>query len=163
MSQLTRPMTAMMLLVGSLTAAPIAAFAAPPMVLAQNPAQGPAGRTSHAPMTAETIEARIASLKADLQITADETDNWNAVAASMRANTAAMEKLAASKRAQSPADMTALDDLMTYQSFAQAHVDGLASLTTAFTQLYNQMPDAQKKVADQVFRTYGRSAPAVKG
>ena len=143
---------AITLLAAGLSLAPLSA------VLAQNAAPALA-----APVKPETIEQRIASLKADMKITADETDNWNAVAAVMRGNTVAMEQLAASKRAQPSADMTALDDLMTYQAFAQAHVDGLAKLTASFTVLYNQMPDAQKKVADGVFRSFGRAHTPVKG
>ena len=48
--------------------------------------------------------------------------------------------------------MTAVDDLKSYGQFAQAHVDGLKGLTASFETLYNSMPDAQKKVADQVFQ-----------
>jgi periplasmic protein CpxP/Spy len=51
--------------------------------------------------------------------------------------------------------MTAIQDLQNYQQFAQAHVDGLKNLISAFSTLYNAMPDAQKKVADQVFLTSG--------
>ena len=58
--------------------------------------------------------------------------------------------------------MTAVQDLQTYQQFAQAHVDGLKNLTAAFSTLYDAMPDAQKKVADQVFLTSGRGTPASK-
>ena len=52
--------------------------------------------------------------------------------------------------------MTAVDDLKTYGKFAQAHVDGLKSLTASFETLYNSMPDAQKKVADEVFQNRHR-------
>jgi len=145
------PRAALLLLAAGLSLAPLAAMAQP------------AAPAMTAPDKPETIEQRIASLKANMQITLDETDNWNAVAAVMRANTATMEQLAAVKRAQPAADMTALDDLLTYQAFAQAHVDGLVKLTASFTVLYNQMPDAQKKVADGVFRSFGRAHAPVKG
>ena len=56
--------------------------------------------------------------------------------------------------------MTAVDDLKTYQEFAQAHVDGLKNLTSAFSSLYDAMPDGQKKVADRVFQTNGRNRVA---
>jgi hypothetical protein len=38
----------------------------------------------------------------------------------------------------------------------------LKNLTAAFSTLYNAMPDDQKKVADEVFRTSGRGTPASK-
>ena len=52
--------------------------------------------------------------------------------------------------------MTAVDDLKMYQKFAQAHIDGLKNLIVSFEKLYAAMPDAQKKIADQVFTTSGR-------
>jgi hypothetical protein len=54
--------------------------------------------------------------------------------------------------------MSAVDDLNTYEKFAQAHVDGLKNLISSFKTLYTAMPDAQKKNADQVFKTSGRAA-----
>ncbi len=103
----------------------------------------------------ESVEARIDKLHARLKITPAEDAAWGAVAQAMRENAVNMEKLIADKRAQTPADMTAVDDLKTYQLFAQAHVDGLKNLTTAFSTLYDGMPDAQKKLADQVFQSFG--------
>lgn len=119
-----------------------------------------------APMVAdkpETVEARITDLHAKLQITPAEESKWNDVAKVMRDNAAAMEKLVAAKKAQSSKDMTALEDLMTYQSFAQAHIDGLKALTSAFKTLYNAMPAAQKLVADQTFMHFGRGTPPAHG
>jgi len=103
----------------------------------------------------ETVEQRITALHASLQITADEEKTWNGVAQAMRENAAAMDKLIATNRTSPPQNKTAVDDLKTYQQFAQAHVDGLKNLTSAFSTLYNAMPDAQKKIADQVFQTSG--------
>jgi hypothetical protein len=104
----------------------------------------------------ETVEQRIASLHDKLQITANEETNWMPVAQTMRDNATAMQKLVAEKKAQSPANMTALDDMMNYQAFAQAHVDGLKRLTSTFKTLYEAMPAAQKAVADETFRSFGR-------
>jgi periplasmic protein CpxP/Spy len=77
----------------------------------------------------------------------------------MRDNATAMDKLVQTKRAIAPASMTAVDDLATYQEFTQLRLDGLKNLNAAFKSLYNSMPAAQQKNADQVFMTYG-SAPA---
>src|ERR1700719_3624194 len=64
---------------------------------------------------------------------------------------AAMDKLIAANRTTPPQNMTAVEDLKMYQKFAQAHVDGLKNLISSFDKLYAGMPDAQKKIADEVF------------
>src|SRR6185437_254068 len=104
----------------------------------------------------ETVEQRITNLHTALKITSEQETKWNGVAQAMRENAANMDKLVAANRTNPPQNMTAVEDLTTYQKFAQAHVDGLKNLNSAFTTLYDAMPDAQKKVADQVFNTAGR-------
>jgi protein CpxP len=101
----------------------------------------------------ESVEQRITSLHAALKITPDEESKWNSVAQAMRENAAAMDKEVAETRTTPPQNMTAVDDLKTYQKFAQLHVDGLKNLISSFSGLYSSMPDGQKKVADQVFQT----------
>ena len=103
----------------------------------------------------ETVEQRITTLKASLKITADQDAKWNAVATAMRDNAAAMDKLVQAKHAIPPTSMTAVDDLMTFQDFTQARMDGLKTLTIAFRALYDSMPADQKKNADQVFMSFG--------
>ena len=103
----------------------------------------------------ETVEQRITTLHASLKITPAEETQWNGVAQAMRENASAMEKLVAANRTTPPQSMTAVQDLQRYQQFAQAHVDGLKNLTSAFSTLYNAMDDAQKKTADEVFQTSG--------
>ena len=104
----------------------------------------------------ETVEGRITTLHAKLKITPDQEPLWNAVAQAMRENAAAMDKLAAQARTTPPQNMTAVEDLKMYQKFAQAHTDGLTNLIVSFEKLYAAMPDAQKKITDDVFRTSGR-------
>ena len=108
----------------------------------------------------ETVEQRISALHAALKITPEQDAQWNAVAQAMRENAAAMEKLVAESRTTPPQSMTAMEDLRMYQKFAQAHVDGLKNLIASFTVLYSAMPDAQKKIADGVFRADHRAAAA---
>lgn len=129
---------------------------APSIARAEGGAEHPQGAAQATSSNAETVEVRIATLRTALKITPDQDAKWNAVAGVMRDNAASMEKLRAEKRAQVPGDMTALDDLLTYEAFAQAHVNGLKALTAAFTALYQSMPEDQKKVADSVFRDFGR-------
>jgi periplasmic protein CpxP/Spy len=130
--------------------------ASPPLQLAQNAPQKTLAATQATSDRADTVEARITSLHAELKITPAEDAMWNDVAQAMRENVANLEKLVAEKRTQAPQNMTALDDLTTYQKFAQAHVDGLKNLTSAFTSLYDAMPAAQKTNADEVFRNFWR-------
>ncbi len=118
---------------------------------AQAATQPAAATPATAETKAETVEQRITSLHTALNITAAEESDWGTVAKAMRDNAAAMQKLVAEKTAQAPGDMTAMDDLNTYVKFAQAHVEGLKNLTSSFDTLYKSMPDAQKKIADQVF------------
>src|SRR5579864_3582440 len=97
-------------------------------------------------MKGETVEQRITDLHVALKITPAEEAQWNNVAQAMRENAAALDKLVATNRTSPPQNMTALQDLQTYQQFAQAHVDGLKNLTSAFSSLYGAMTDDQKKV-----------------
>lgn len=113
--------------------------------------------------TGETVEQRITRLRTSLKITPAEEPKWNAVAQAMRENAANIEKLVAANRTTPPQNMTAVDDLKSYQKFAQAHVDGLKNLISSFEGLYASMPDPQKRTADEVFHTAGRNAAASHG
>jgi protein CpxP len=106
----------------------------------------------------ETVEQRITALHASLKITPAEETQWNGVAQAMRDNAAAMDNLIATNRTAPPQNLSAVQDLQTYQKLAQAHVDGLKNLIAAFSTLYNAMSDEQKKIADQVFQTSGTLA-----
>src|SRR5947209_11210415 len=164
MPSFTRPLTIWMPLVRP---AAMAALLSTTMLLspltaarAQTPTPQPVAATGAAETKGETVEKRITDLHAALKVTADEESKWNGVAQAMRENAAAMDKLVASSRTKPPKDMTAVEDLQTYQKFAQAHVDGLKNLTAAFSTLYDAMPDTQKKIADQVFLTSGNGTAA---
>ena len=111
----------------------------------------------------ESVDDRISDLHDKLQITPAQTAKWNDVAKAMRDNAIQMEKLVADKKAQPAQSMTAIDDLMTYQKFAQAHVDGLKRLTAAFKALYDSMPSSQKLTADKTFANFGRGTPPARG
>lgn len=114
----------------------------------------------------ETVEQRITTLQRALKITSDQKPKWNAVAQAMRENATSMDTLIAENRKTPPQDMTAVDDLKSYQKYAQAHVDGLKNLIASFATLYDAMPDDQKRFADDLFRTSERDrspAPVVYG
>lgn len=147
-TMLTTPLTAARADTVASAALQLAQAAAP-----QNPAAAGATQSK-----GETVEERITNLHAALKITADEETKWNGVAQAMRENAASMDKLVAANRTTPPQNMSAVDDLSTYEKFAQAHVDGLKNLISSFKTLYTAMPDAQKKNADEVFKTSGRAA-----
>ncbi len=146
------------ILAGALTAA----RAAEPLDARQD--QAPPGKSTGAVAATssrgETVEQRIASLHTALKITPAEETQWSAVAQAMRENAAAMEKQVAESRTTPPQSMTAVEDLKTYQKFAQTHVDGLKNLISSFSGLYAAMPDSQKKVADEVFQASNRQRTA---
>jgi hypothetical protein len=104
----------------------------------------------------ETVDQRIASLKTALKITPDQESKWKDVAQAMKDNAAAMDKLVQEKKPKM-ANMTAVEDLKTYEEFTKAHFDGMKNLRSSFEALYSAMPDAQKKNADRVFQSYGPS------
>lgn len=132
----------------TMLATPLSAARAQQTVAAQDQAAAGATETK-----GETVEQRITNLHAALRITPAEDAKWNAVAQAMRENAASMDTLVASNRTTAPQSMSAVEDLKTYQKFAEAHVAGLKNLIASFSTLYDAMPDAQKKVADQVFNT----------
>jgi hypothetical protein len=111
----------------------------------------------------ETIEDRIAGLHDALQITSEEEPRWSEVAKAMRANAAEMQRLSEDKTDKETDNQTAVEDLTVYEQFAEAHFEGLKDLISSFETLYASMPDAQKKIADQVFRSYGREHPPRRG
>jgi len=111
----------------------------------------------------ETLDQRINSLHAALKITPTQEADWAKVAEVMRRNDSDMRKLVADREARVPHDLSAVDDLKTYQSFTQAHVDGLKDLVVSFETLYAAMPDDQKILADHVFAKYGRARVAIHG
>lgn len=143
------------LVAGSLIGAVLLTGSLAPVFAQTSTAKPPAAAaaTSSKP---ETVDQRISTLKTALKITPDQETKWKAVADAMRQNAGMMDKLVQDKRAKM-ANMTAVDDLKTYQDFTQAHLDGLKNLTSAFELLDSAMPDAQKKNADQVFTNFGPS------
>ena len=162
MPYLTHPIAARAPFVRTVAIAALmgATFLATPLTADHALAQAavtPAAATA-AETKGETVQQRITDLHASLKITPAEETQWNGVAQAMHENAEAMDKLVAINGTTPPQNLSALQELQTYQQLAQAHVDGLENLTAAFSTLYNVMSDGQKKVADQVFQTSGTLA-----
>jgi protein CpxP len=159
MSSFSRTLAASAIVGVTLLAGPLSAMAADPAgSAAVQPAPSivqpvPAGAGSD--MSRETVEQRIDNLHASLNITPSEEKNWNGVTRVMRTNAMIGEKVMAEKSRRDPAHMTAVDELKVYEKLSRAHLDGLRKLTSSFEILYKSMPDAQKKVADEVFSNFG--------
>ena len=148
-----------MALAGPLSPARADSAGHPATQLAQAAAPQSDAAAESTAVPSDTVEQRIASLHAQLEITPDETSKWSSVAQAMRENAAAMEARAAAKADQEPQSMNAVQDLKAYQAFLQGRIDGLKNLIMSFETLYDSMPDAQRLVADDVFRRFGHGRP----
>jgi hypothetical protein len=125
-------------------------------------AQAATSRDHHQTMEQqrETVEMRISNLHTLLMITPEQEGAWTQVAEAMRHNEHVMIKLEADKAALPAHDVTAIEDMRTYEAFNEAHVEGVKNLISAFEGLYSAMPAPQQAIADQVFRDFGHKAAA---
>ena len=107
------------------------------------------------------VEKHIKDLHAKLRITPAEESQWDKVAQTMRDNAAELDD-AISKRDTLASHASAIEDLNAYGDIVQTHADSIKKLSAAFSDLYDSMPDSQKKVADEVFtqRTQGKKVAA---
>src|SRR5271165_2961968 len=99
----------------------------------------------------ERVENHIKQLHAQLHITPAEQPQWDQFAQVMRENARDMDQ-AFMQRAQQYPTMNAMQNMQSYEQIAEAHAQHLQKLVPAFDNLYNAMPEEQKKLADQVFR-----------
>jgi periplasmic protein CpxP/Spy len=121
----------------------------------------PAAVKAATSMRPGSVEERIADLHRELKITPAQDQAWQGVAEAMKSNAQDMQNLIDETRTQSPRERrNALEDLQIYQKFAQAHVDGLQKLTSAFATLYDGMTPEQKANADKVFRNFEHRRPS---
>ncbi|MBY0428103.1 MAG: Spy/CpxP family protein refolding chaperone [Alphaproteobacteria bacterium] len=104
------------------------------------------------------VEDRISSLHQQLRITQDQEQQWERVASVMRENDNDIRQTV-SYRHQNSNAMNAIQDLQSYQTVAQAHVDGLQRLIPVFDDLYNDMSDAQRSEADRAFNRFEGHMP----
>ncbi len=95
------------------------------------------------------MEAHLAYIKADLEITDAQTDAWNAYADAVRSGRTAMEnaRQAMMKASESGKALERMDARI---NVAQAKLDNLKELKPAAETLYNALTDDQKKKADEL-------------
>lgn len=97
-------------------------------------------------------EQQIARLRRELHITSAQSQEWDSFAQVMRENAEHMDGLY-EQQAQNSQTMNAVDGLKSYEQIEQAHVEDLQKLEPAFETLYNSLSDAQKREADELFRS----------
>lgn len=142
------------------SAAVAALLTLPVAAVAQSTAPAPAAPATTSPMPAQSaraqtpeqrVETHIAQLHAQLRITPAEQPQWNQFARIMRENARDMDQ-AFMRRSEQYLTMNAVQNMQSYEQIAAAHAASLQKLVPAFETLYNEMPEQQKRVADQVFR-----------
>ncbi|MCX5806744.1 MAG: Spy/CpxP family protein refolding chaperone [Proteobacteria bacterium] len=98
----------------------------------------------------DRTEARIKELHTKLKITPAQEELWNNVTQVMRDDAKTMEALI-KERSEKEDTMTAVEDLKSYSTIAEAHADYLKKFIPVFEPLYASMSDAQKKNANLLF------------
>ena len=109
----------------------------------------------------QRVEARIKQLRSQLHITAAQDPQWQQFAQTMRDNAREVDETAM-QRAQQYPTMNAVENLQSYETLAESHVQHLQKLIPAFQSLYDTMSPEQKKTADEAFRP-GAQARAQSG
>jgi periplasmic protein CpxP/Spy len=150
--------------IAALLALPAAALAQPTHLSAAAATTPPATATT-SPVAAhpvpgstaeQRVEAYIRQLHMQLHITPAEQPQWDRYVAVMRENARAMDQELAQRIEQFPT-IDALQNLQSYERLAEAHVQHLQKLAPAFADLYNAMPEQQKRLTDQVFREHAEA------
>lgn len=128
-----------------------------------SPTASPHAMTKQDASHAADVEKHIKDLHAKLKITPTEESQWEKVAQTMRDNATELDS-AIGKRDSLASHATAIEDLNSYGDIVQTHADSIKKLSTAFSDLYEAMPDNQKKLADEVFtqRTHEAKKVAAK-
>lgn len=115
----------------------------------------------------DRVEGRIAFLKAELKITDAQNSLWEPVAKAMRDQSTALKTLRDQRPQRDQAErertltapeaLARRNDRIAMQSKVLAvRADGQKQFTDAFTKLYAQLSDDQKKTADSLLTWHGR-------
>jgi protein CpxP len=123
-------------------------------------AKSPEARAAaHAQKHQDFVEQRIDELHAELKITDQQSQQWDAFAQTMRDNAKSADQ-AFHDRAQKLPSMSADDSMKSYAALAQLHAENMQKLSTAFSALYAALSDDQKQTADVLYRNeHGHGKP----
>lgn len=108
----------------------------------------------HAQKRADIVEQRITDLHAKLQITDQQSKQWNAFAQTMRDNAHKTDQ-AFRDRADKLATQNADEAMKSYAALAQLHAENMQKLSAALSDLYAVLSDPQKQTADAMYRNGG--------
>jgi protein CpxP len=125
------------------------------------PPAAPVPKKGAPPPALDPMAQRINYLHKRLRITPAQEPLWAGVAQVMRDNATALAPLLR-EQYQAAQGGDAIDMLSAGENLDAAQLDGLRKFIEAFQPLYDSMPDAQKKIADYVFRrSQASEEPAV--
>lgn len=105
------------------------------------------------------VERRITDLHSRLQITPQQSQQWDQFTQVMRDNAREMDQIYR-QRAEKLGSMSAVDNMQSYAQIEQQRAQEVQKLVPAFQTLYASLSDQQKRTADQMFRTYAAKAQA---
>jgi periplasmic protein CpxP/Spy len=111
----------------------------------------PAHKHGHEDKHEDFVEQRVKELHAQLQITDQQSQQWEAFAQTMRDNAKKADQ-AFHDRAQKIPSLNADEAMKSYADLAQMHAENMQKLAGAFSGLYGVLSDDQKKTADRLFR-----------
>jgi len=117
---------------------------------------------SHAQKRADVVEQRITDLHAKLNITDQQSKQWDAFTQTMRDNANKTDG-AFRDRAQKLSSMDADDAMKSYAALAQQHAENMQKLSSAFSDLYAVLSPEQKQVADAMYRNEQAKKKAAHG
>lgn len=106
---------------------------------------------SRAQKHADVVEQRIAELHSQLNITDQQSKQWNAFTQTMRDNATKTDG-AFRDRASKLSSMNADDAMKSYAALTQQHAENMQKLSSAFSDLYAVLSPKQKQVADAMYR-----------
>jgi periplasmic protein CpxP/Spy len=105
------------------------------------------------------VERRIADLHSRLQITPQESQQWDQFAQVMRDNAKEMDDLYR-QRAEKLGSMSAVENMQSFEQIEEARAQQMQKLVPAFQALYASLSDQQKTEADRVFQYRAAHAEA---
>lgn len=130
----------------------------PTTVHPSRPASGEAattGKPDRMRSAEGTVEQRIADLHTRLEITSAQQGQWEQFAQVMRDNAQSIDQ-AFQQRVKALPGMTAVENMQSYADISTEHAKEAQKLVPAFQAVYETFSDAQKRRADDVFRTNSR-------
>lgn len=106
---------------------------------------------SHSQKRADVVEERITDLHGQLNITDQQSKQWDAFTSTMRYN-ARKTGQSYRERAQKLPAMNADDAMKSYAALVQQHAENMQKLSSSFSDLYAVLSPEQKQVADAMYR-----------